>query len=606
MMSDTKEAREEALGSSALKYSADERLFAIKATSFFIDQQYEKCFDLMKRLSSTRLDDPKIQSAAKIFCAPLPDEGSLEQTSSAFLDTKSAAGEIREQSNATFVTSSRTTIAITLHYNYALLLFYQRQVKCSEALLANILNVYPTDCREDPKKEFSKFSELLNFKPCSDLVLCRRVILLWLEVLLRLHKAELVYQICSKLEYQVWGTLTVYTQLFIVNSLADELLPSFEQVKKKTGAHTLPSSSSIISVTCEIRLPLKLLKIRSCLLTGRLIQAEWELAILNLPKSTKSIELNTFSGSNPDSVNEILTEKSEFSASEESSTSCLNGQTKDELSDKERFLDAKSKSQANWDTGNCLHFLNAQLAYLKASHLLGAIPPSCRSPIEAGQCETSMIWNNLALLHHRASQISLSGLHLRRAMCETDKVINEALSGSNNQKTGRFIGCCSHWKTTYNYLHHDMSTQNLLHHKQKFTQDKGTFWEARLSEVQWHHEVSSYNHGKNSTISSHIVLGDLLDIMIQVPLRAFSLSQHHALLYNAGIQLLSSGRASAAFNAFLELTQFYPSNPRLWFRLAESCIHSHRFVFMLFVEITLLPAMRHTSPYPSLRLGDLS
>uniref|UniRef100_H2Z941 CCR4-NOT transcription complex subunit 10 n=1 Tax=Ciona savignyi TaxID=51511 RepID=H2Z941_CIOSA len=51
------------------------------------------------------------------------------------------------------------------------------------------------------------------------------------------------------------------------------------------------------------------------------------------------------------------------------------------------------------------------------------------------------------------------------------------------------------------------------------------------------------------------------------------MNKRYELLYNRGIQLLHGGDSSSAFDCFITVAQVYHSNPRLWLRIAECCIH---------------------------------
>ena len=59
-------------------------------------------------------------------------------------------------------------------------------------------------------------------------------------------------------------------------------------------------------------------------------------------------------------------------------------------------------------------------------------------------------------------------------------------------------------------------------------------------------------------------------------LQTLSVSRHHQLLYNMGVQLLHCGRPAAAFDCLIETMQLYHISPRLWLRLAECCIQTHK------------------------------
>lgn len=56
----------------------------------------------------------------------------------------------------------------------------------------------------------------------------------------------------------------------------------------------------------------------------------------------------------------------------------------------------------------------------------------------------------------------------------------------------------------------------------------------------------------------------------------FSNRRHHELLFNLGLQLLHGHKPLAAFDCLVEAIQVYPTNLRLWLRLAECCIMAHK------------------------------
>ncbi|KAI0221541.1 CCR4-NOT transcription complex subunit 10-A [Lamellibrachia satsuma] len=60
------------------------------------------------------------------------------------------------------------------------------------------------------------------------------------------------------------------------------------------------------------------------------------------------------------------------------------------------------------------------------------------------------------------------------------------------------------------------------------------------------------------------------------PAVTIGMSRHFELLYNMGVQLLHCGKPLAAFDCLIETVQAFQVNPRLWLRLAECCIMSHR------------------------------
>ncbi|XP_074644755.1 CCR4-NOT transcription complex subunit 10-like [Tubulanus polymorphus] len=60
------------------------------------------------------------------------------------------------------------------------------------------------------------------------------------------------------------------------------------------------------------------------------------------------------------------------------------------------------------------------------------------------------------------------------------------------------------------------------------------------------------------------------------PVHSLGISKYYELLYNMGIQLLHCGKPLAAFDCLIEVIQVFPSNARLWLRLAECCIMCYR------------------------------
>ncbi|OXU31107.1 hypothetical protein TSAR_016403 [Trichomalopsis sarcophagae] len=61
-----------------------------------------------------------------------------------------------------------------------------------------------------------------------------------------------------------------------------------------------------------------------------------------------------------------------------------------------------------------------------------------------------------------------------------------------------------------------------------------------------------------------------------VPIHAQGKYKHYELMYSLGVSLLYTGQATKAFNCFIEASQVYYRNPRLWLRMAESCIMCHK------------------------------
>ncbi|GAA34948.2 CCR4-NOT transcription complex subunit 10-B [Clonorchis sinensis] len=333
----------------------------------------------------------------------------------------------------------------------------------------------------------------VDLTPCGNLTICRRILLLWLEVLLHLQKAERVFELCG-----AWLVALSSLSLLSVSSTS----PS---TSKQVSASNRIDSTLVWDMLKAIRKPIQLFYIRACLLTGRLVAAEEELKmILSDEEGVANNASEEVRLKEPAATTQ--TEPTEVSQSEGAGS---------------QHDSAKTSPGFNWTTGHCLQFLQAQLAYLKNIHSdafrrLSNIPPPAQAPLETGHCESSLVWNNLALVHHRSGQFHLGGLQLRRALRETDKTVRDAVP-------------------------------------------------------QLRSGLSNGNHGRSV---AQLLTGNK-DILNQIPLRAFSLSQHHALLYNLGVQLLFARKPVAAFSTLLQLINSYPRNPRLWYRLAECCIKVH-------------------------------
>lgn len=100
-------------------------------------------------------------------------------------------------------TLPQSVLSTVLQYNYALVLFYQRQYSRSEELLANCLGFTRENGVLSPETPCMQTISAIELTPSTDVTLSRRVVLLWLEVLLRLHHPEEVYNLCGESEQQM-------------------------------------------------------------------------------------------------------------------------------------------------------------------------------------------------------------------------------------------------------------------------------------------------------------------------------------------------------------------------------------------------------------------
>ncbi|KAA3680001.1 uncharacterized protein DEA37_0012983 [Paragonimus westermani] len=311
-------------------------------------------------------------------------------------------------------------LLISLQYNYALTLYYLRQYAKAERVLSGCLGLAP--CITSPlhlDRDFSgsrdpSFTEsargpsllsTINLMPSTDITLCRRLLLLWLEVLLQLQQPDQVFRLCG-----TW--LMVLSSMSLASTLNSANPQITEQFPFSIGSSGRFQNAQIASVLLGIRKPIQLFYIRACLLTNQLEAAENELhQVQTVATGPEAATVASSEPCNGSSVSETI------STDREKSDSIL--------------CDPEEQNPTTiWDTGHAVHFLQAQLAYLKgryseALRYLSDIPPPVHSASETGQCESTLLWNDLGLVHHRAGQYNLSGLQLRRALRETDKTIRD-------------------------------------------------------------------------------------------------------------------------------------------------------------------------------------
>ncbi|GAB6030409.1 CCR4-NOT transcription complex subunit 10 [Chamberlinius hualienensis] len=60
------------------------------------------------------------------------------------------------------------------------------------------------------------------------------------------------------------------------------------------------------------------------------------------------------------------------------------------------------------------------------------------------------------------------------------------------------------------------------------------------------------------------------------PLHTVGANFRYEICYNTGIQLLYAKKPEQAFDFLIEAVQAFPTNPRLWLRIAECCVQLHR------------------------------
>ncbi|XP_067214110.1 CCR4-NOT transcription complex subunit 10 isoform X2 [Linepithema humile] len=80
---------------------------------------------------------------------------------------------------------------------------------------------------------------------------------------------------------------------------------------------------------------------------------------------------------------------------------------------------------------------------------------------------------------------------------------------------------------------------------------------------------------ENKSAMENIQVKDI-DPLSSQPLYTLGGNKHYELMYSLGVSFLHAGQASKAFDCFTEAAQRLHNNPKLWLRMAECCIYSHK------------------------------
>ncbi|CAH8538470.1 unnamed protein product [Heterobilharzia americana] len=533
----------------------DEQLI-FDAASSYRRRDFEKCSSIMEKLKGGKLNDTKIHMnkallnyvyksgclGSEQYVRELKRIAAVEGVNLDDYDDKTCSLGRRNPERADEVCSSkdglsniapqfvsRSSIAINLLYNYAVVSFYQRQYAQAEKLLANCLdipiNMEPADNKTSSAKAIpltfqsptyfdqpsSSLIQAMDLTPSTDTDLCRRIVLLWLEVCLRLFQVERVYQLCDYWLLCLNSMSVISETVNIPTNTQTDILLSPENA----NPHSRHLNSNALGVLIGIKKPIQLYYIRACLLTGRLYDAESELSVFISKDCSEvgnnSLEKNTDYKENSTEV-EILSVNYDHSEG---------GEHSEKLPQSNPENISKHCSDIVWSTGNSVYFLQAQLAYLKgcyndAMKLLSSIPSPSFNSVSVNDWESAIVKNNLSLIYYCTGRCTSSVLHLRSALKQVDRILQTSV-----QSVDKNLTC-------------------ILNHQ------NGYFSVAEYSEL-----------------------------LNKIPLHVSSIIEHHELAYNYGVQLLFSQRPSEAFSTLSQLVRIYPRNPRLWFRLAECCIKLH-------------------------------
>ncbi|CAH8498251.1 unnamed protein product [Schistosoma turkestanicum] len=537
------------------KVTEDEQLIS-EAASCYRRKDFEQCLSIMEKLKDGKLNDTKVNinkallsyvhksrySQSEQYISDLKRIAASEGMnlddcfnktvlSKHNSDRSDEAHISKDQlSNTAPQFVSRSSVMINLLYNYAVVLFYQHQYAQAEKLLANCLdipsNLESGDVQTQHLREIqlnfqsstcidqspSTLLQTIDLTPSNDTDLCRRIVLLWLEVSLRLFQTERVFGLC---DYWILclNTMSVVSETTSLSSNSQPL--TFPSENTSCQSHNL--SSNALSVLIGIRKPIQLYYIRACLLTGRLNEAESELNIFiseidSKPNHNSLQKNNDFEENSP-----------EFKITpDDEGDNCLDAKKPANSTDSDSENGTDHCSNIIWSTGNSVYFLQAQLAFLKGQYndavkLLTSMPSPSYNSTAMHDWESIIVKNNLSLIHHRTGRYTCAVIQLRHALKQIDKTVELAVQSDDK----------------------NVSYQQLNH--------------------------------QNDCSSA----GEYSELFNQIPLHVFSLLEHYEIIYNYGIQLLFTHRPLEAFTILSQLVRIYPRNPRLWFRLAECCIKLH-------------------------------
>ncbi|VDN21306.1 unnamed protein product, partial [Dibothriocephalus latus] len=348
--------------------------------------------------NTTRSDDYlcQLQNVATLVGAPITETSDSKRTEPAISQPPAdESGASLQPANP-----SVSPVAMISHYNYSLVLFYQRQYSQSERLLAGLLGLEAFS-KPTANTLTTKLISSIQFPTSAGSLLCQRIILLWLEVSLYLQRAQRVFEVTS-----------VFLQVI---STEDTSTPIKSPVDTATGtvSQTSPAfSPQVTEILRGIGSPLRLFHLRSCLLTGRL-----EEAAKAAPTTLKSPWESTY-GSRIGGKDTTMAEASPLP-------------TPTKNADASAHPSTDSDEQKVWDVSQCSAFVGAQLSYLQGAQAetMKRLNVLCSSlPFtDSGQWESVLVWNNLSLAHFSSGQFALSSLKLRRALRETDKLAAEVL-----------------------------------------------------------------------------------------------------------------------------------------------------------------------------------
>ncbi|EUB57273.1 CCR4-NOT transcription complex subunit [Echinococcus granulosus] len=328
------------------QYSPGEATLAAEATDYYSRSQLGSCFSHMKKLHSMRPADPKV--LANMALIEFIHQNNMTCSDEYLSQLRKAAilacspifvtGDSDIHAALRPVSPTAEQSIISIHYNYALVLFYQRQYVRSERMIAGLLGIATADA-SPASIEFP--------------------LAYWLQ----------------------------------------QLNSSGEGVGN-------PVKVEVIEMLREIARPLRVFRLRACLLTGRIRIAQEEASQLSQSSNTS---------------------------------------------------DDKS-----WDTSKSLEYARAQLSYLQQDHtktvkrLNTLLPSESTSSPTSVEWESSLVWNNLSLTYFRAGHLGLAMLEARAALRRTKSLADEATTSATevrrlvNRTPLHQLSASRHYELLYN------------------------------------------------------------------------------------------------------------------------------------------------------------
>ncbi|VDO06340.1 unnamed protein product [Rodentolepis nana] len=323
----------------ALQYSSNDASLATEATEFYNHSQLGSCLSHMKKLFSTKSTDPKV--IANKALVEFIHQNNLTHSDEYLEQLRKAASlvglpisssmKLSDHIPSLTSPSELDPSVFSIHYNYALVLFHQRRFGLANRLLASLLDISEPDATPNH----------FQFPTKAGLLISQRCLLLWLDVCLALYRYQRVFD---------------YTSYLI------------QQIKLPEGESSL--NSVVLEMLKEISRPLRVFRLRACLQTGRLNEAQGEINIL------------------------------------------------DETED---HPEAKNR----WNVSRSLEYCRAQLQYLKRDQNAAIeILTNLLSP-KKNPTESPLIQNNLALAFFSSGQGGLAILQSRSALRSTEHLSSE-------------------------------------------------------------------------------------------------------------------------------------------------------------------------------------